>query len=126
MAIRSGMALGAGRVLCAAGTADVAPRADGTRLTPEEKVAVTREEAARLADELRSGVPDRIAYLHGSEHDRDAIIADALQDIPGVDAIALSELNRHNIDFHLVMTGRYHRTFDWLAGRGDDLGLTAA
>ncbi len=125
MAIRTGLAVGSQRVLCAAGTADVAPRSDGTRLTPEEKIAVTREEAQRLADELRQGVPGRIAYLHGSEHDRDAIIADALEGIPGVDAIALQELNRHNIDFHLVMTGRYDRTFDWLAGRGDDLGLTA-
>jgi hypothetical protein len=125
MAIRTGIALGSPRILCAAGTADVAPRIDGTRLTPEEKIAVTREESVRLAEDLRRGVPGRIAYLHGAENDRDAIIAEALTGIPGVETLALTELNRHNIDFHLVMTGRYDRTFDWLAGRGDDLGLTA-
>lgn len=123
MAIRAGLALGSQRVLCAAGTADVAPRSDGTRLSPEEKIAVTREEARQLAQELNKGVPGRMVYLHGSEHDRDAILAEALGAVPGIDAVALSELNRHNIDFHLVMTGRYDRTFDWLAGRGDDLGL---
>ena len=125
MAIRTGVALGSPRILCAAGTADVAPRIDGTRLTPEEKIAVTREESVRLAEDLRRGVPGRVAYLHGAENDRDAIIAEALTGIPGVETLALTELNRHNIDFHLVMTGRYDRTFDWLAGRGDDLGLTA-
>jgi len=123
VAIRTGMALGSPRILCAAGTADVGPRPDGSRLTPQEKIAVTRDEADRLAYELRLGVPGRIAYLHGSGNDRDSVVAAAITGIPGVETMTLSELNRHNIDFHLVMTGHYHRTFDWLAGRGDDVGL---
>ena len=123
VAIRTGIALGSARILCAAGTADVAPRPDGSRLTPDEKLAVTREEAQRLSGELQQGVPGRLAYLYGSDNDRDSIIAHAIMGIPGVEAMTLSELNRHNIDFHLVMTGRYHRTFDWLAGHADDIGL---
>ena len=38
--------------------------------------------------------------------------------------MTLDDLNRHNIDFFLVMTGRYDRAFAWLAGEGRRLSFS--
>lgn len=123
VAVLMGQRLGAERCLSAAGTADVSPRDGRERLPQDEQIAITREEAARTAALLRGGVHGRIALLHGAGHARDALYATALRDIDGVDVVTLGELDRHNIDFHLVMTGRYDRVFAWLAGERDELDL---
>ena len=125
VAITTGLEIGAHRVISAAGTADIRPPDGVERLTPDEQVEVTRREAAALAELLRadrSGM--ETAYLYGEQHERDSVVAEALRGIDGVEAIMLDDLNRHNIDFHLVMTGRYDRAFAWLAGELDRLSFS--
>jgi len=123
VAIQMGQALGARRILSAAGTVDAGMTADSHKPDDEERLEITRRGAARLADDLRGKVAGRIAYLYGAAHERDALVASSLSRVAGVEAVVLDDLSRHNIDFHLVLSARYDRVFSWLAGERENLDL---
>jgi hypothetical protein len=123
VAIRLGLALNAQRILSAAGTVDSGTTAGSREPTDRERLEITRRGAARLAQDLDGREHGRIAYLYGADHERDAVVGATLAQVSGVETMVLDDLNRHNIDFHLVLSKRYDRVFSWLAGDRKDIDL---
>jgi len=122
-AVEVGLAIGADRVVWAAGAIEREDRS----LAYDDPGEVARR--ARTGQELLAKItaapkPPEIACIYGENFPHDAEMPVVLSAHASVKLHPLAGLSDHNIDFHLVKAGRFDRLVGWAAGDPGPLDLT--
>jgi hypothetical protein len=122
-AVETALAIGADRVVWAAGAVERDDRE--TPYDDPSEAARRRQRAeellARISD---SASPPEIACVYGEGFPTDAEMPLILDAHPCVSLHPLEGLSDHNIDFHLVKAGRFEPLVNWAACNGKRLELS--
>ena len=121
-AVEAGLAIGADRVVWAAGAIEREDRALPYD-DPSEVARRKRTGEALLARITAASKVPEIACVFGKDFPNDAEMPLVLSAHPQVALHPLEGLSDHNIDFHLVKAGRFDRLVGWAACNGGPLEL---